>query len=353
MPDHAQPNRAERLVRQFVGFAGGDRDDASPLYRQLALGVSEDPEMLALAGRATSEPAAYLFMGAVHYLLLQGARHPLIAFYPSLTPSPLPPADAYRVFRDFCFAHVPAITRLIQTRRVQTNEVRRCAMLLPAFGIVGERAGGRQLAVVEIGASAGLNLLWDRLGYDYGRGRRYGDPGAAVQLTCELRGDLQPPFPDVFPPVASRLGIDLHPVDVRDPDATAWLRALIWPEHSARVELLERALAVVRRDPPEIRAGDALDLLPGIMDSVPEGALLSIFHSFTVNQFSDEGRSRLAAILADYGSKRDLCCISIEGHRITYPQLRLLSYAGGVETERLLATCSGHGRWMEWLVVGG
>ena len=342
----------EFLARQFVGFAEHTGRDASPLYERLSLAISTDVEMLALAAHATSEPVPNLFLGAVHFLLLRETDSPLAAFYPSMTKMPRTDADPYPAFRAFCFEHAEEIQYVLQTRRVQTNEVRRCAVLLPAFGIVAEQAHGRPLALVEIGASAGLNLLWDRYGYDYGTGRKYGHPGSPVQLSCRLHGDQQPPLPEVFPKVALRLGIDLQPVDVHNSTAIDWLRALIWPEHTTRLELLQRAVEVVQHNSSEMLAGDALELLPGSMASVPEEAVLCIYHSFTLNQFSSEGRKRLAGLLDEYGMKRDLFCISIAAFQLEHPQLRLLSYQNGVKIEHLLANCSSHGLWLEWLEPG-
>ena len=339
----------EFLAKQFKGFAEHTRRDASPLYEKLSRAISGDVEILALAAHAKSGPVPNLFFGAVHFLLLREAGSPLAAFYPSMTKMPMKDADLYSTFRSFCVEHAEEIKSLLQTRRVQTNEVQRSIVLLPAFGMVAERAHDRSVTLVEIGASAGLNLLWDHYGYDYGTGRKYGNPGSPVQLSCALRGDRQPPLPEVFPKVASRLGVDLQPIDVHDQAAIDWLRALIWPEHIARVELLQRAVEVARHDSPEILAGDALDLLPGIMASVPEETVLCIFHSFTINQFSSEGRKSLALFLDDYGMKRDLYCISIAAFQLEYPQLTLLSYQGGKRTERLLANCSSHGLWLEWL----
>jgi hypothetical protein len=268
-------------------------------------------------------------------------------FYPTLSGTPIPDADPYPIFRAFCLAHTDAIVELLRTRRVQTNEVRRCALLLPAFGLVAAQAQARPLTLIELGPSAGLNLLWDRYGYDYGLGWIVGDPTASLQLTCELRGAHQPPIPRRLPQVASRCGIDLYPVDLHDQQAIDWLRALIWPEQLERLARLERAIAVARSDPPVIHAGDALNRLPTLLATVPERTVACVFHSFVINQFTDEGRARLRQILEQYGAQRDLFCIGILGIS-SYPELSLLSFVGGVQTERVLATCSGHADWLAW-----
>jgi hypothetical protein len=342
----ADQSTLDALAERFATFAIHDCHDASPLYERLTRGIAGDPQLLALAAQATSRPVTNLFLAAVQFLL-RGTTHELAAFYPSLTGSPAPTADPYPVFRAFCLEHTDAIVQLLQTRRVQTNEVRRCAVLLPAFGLVAAQAQARPLTLIEIGASAGLNLLWDRYGYDYGLGWIAGDPTAPLQLTCELRGAHQPPIPRRLPQVASRCGIDLHPIDLHDQQAINWLRALIWPEQHERVTRLERAVVIAQRDPPTIYAGDALDRLPALLAAVPEQTVACVFHSFVINQFTDAGRARLRQIFEQYGAHRDLYCISILGIS-SYPELSLLSFVGGIQTERMLATCSGHANWLAW-----
>src|SRR5437773_9985432 len=98
----------------------------------------------------------------------------------------------------------------MSTKMVQTNEVQRCACLLPAFVLVS-RESERALSVVDIGASAGLNLLWDRYGYDYGPGGTYGSADSRVQIACTLRGRQKPRISQVFSHADSRVGIHLNP----------------------------------------------------------------------------------------------------------------------------------------------
>jgi hypothetical protein len=344
-----QRERQAMLKGRFEQFAVYEGELSSPLYARLARSIAADPELLALAAEARSTPVPNLLLGAVHYLLLKGATHPLAAFYPSLTDRPRTDADPYPVFQAFCREHQDAIRDLLRTRRVQTNEVRRCACLLPAFAYVARLAPDRPLALLEIGPSAGLNLLWDRYGYDYGTGGQYGDPQSPVQLRCTLRGARRPPLPITLPPVAWRAGLDLNPVDVRDPDAVLWLRALIWPEHHERAALLAAALPLVQQDPPPLIAGDALDLLPAILPTVPAEATLCIFHSFTLNQFPHAARERFLAILAEHSRRRDIYRVFIEGlPGLNYPQMGCTTFAHGVAAEQALGICNAHGEWLEW-----
>lgn len=338
------------LAQQFRRFGERECVPASPLYGRLAVGISEDSDLLALAATARARPVPNLLLAAVHMLLLQGSAHPLAAFYPSITHSQqaLAQGDPFPQFRAFCLEHTAPIEQLLGTRRVQTNEVRRCACLLPAFAIAARQLGGRPLALVEIGASAGLNLLWDRYHVDYGPAGQCGDPAAPVRLACALRGDRTPPLPAHLPQIAARVGLDLNPVDVRDPGAALWLRALIWPEQLDRAALLERAIEVARRDPPPLLAGDALGLLPGVLASVPADTGLCIYHSFTLNQFPSAARQRFADMVAEHAAGRDLALSAMEW-REPHASLDLTLFQNGARIDQRLAHCDAHGSWMEWL----
>jgi hypothetical protein len=346
---HGEQHR-EEIAKSFSHSAHHEFRGASPLYEIFAMGMSEDPELLSLASNAISKPVPMIFLAAVHFLLLNGASHPIAEYFPDIHPEPpYLEAGIYPLFRDFCFQHQDEIKKLITTYHVQTNEVRRCACLLPAFGIAAAKAQGRPLAFVEIGASAGLNLFWDRYGYDYGNGTIYGNRISPVQLTCTVRGEIRPPFPETFPQIISRIGIDLNPIDVWDPSAVNWLKAFIWPEHTVRFELLHRAIEIARNNPPDLRKGDALKILSGVIDALPSDSYPCLYHSFVSNQMLPEEHNALDTIFADHGSKRNLCSISIDlSDKYKYPRLELLSYIGGVKTHRHLANCSGHSRWLEW-----
>jgi hypothetical protein len=339
----------DELSQRFERFARRECH-VSPLYERLSLGIAHDPELLTIAAQAKpGQPVPNLFLAAVHFLLLTGVQAPLAAFYPSLSSTPASSADPYPSFRAFCLEHREEILGLISTRLVQTNEVRRCGCLVPAFTPIAQQAEGRPLALVEIGASAGLNLLWDRYGNDYGIGRRYGDPRSPVQIVCELRGARQVPLPAVWPMVATRVGLDLNPIDVRDGDAALWLRALVWPDEVGRAGLLQQAMQVAQDDPPRLLAGNALDLLPEVLATVPSDQSLCVFHTHTVNQFPPDARTRLSALLTEHALGRDLYRVSIEWLGQTSPRLELTAYKDGVQTEHLLAYCGSHGEWLEWL----
>ena len=297
-------NELETLAYRFRRFAELECRDSSQLYERLSTCVAGDAELLEMATHCSAgQPAPNLFFGAAHLVLLENPGHPLSAYYASVEETPKEREGAYPHFRALCLEHSERIVETVSTRRVQTNEVGRCAVLLPAFAIVAERSASREAAFIEVGASAGLNLLWDRFRYEYGGGARWGDPSSPVRLVCEPIGAPLPPIPDALPSVVLRVGIDLDPVDLGDAESVRWLRALIWPEHRRRVAALAGALRLAASDPPVLVAADALDALPGVLETVPPDAATCVFHTHTLNQFPPDARRRFGEILDEFGAR--------------------------------------------------
>ena len=346
-------NDLEDLSRRFRRFAELECRGSSPLYERLSISMARDAELLEMAARCNpTQPAPNLFLGAAHLVLLDNPDHPLSAYYASVVDSPGPPQGAYPHFRRLCLDNRERIVDTVSKRRVQTNEVGRCSLLLPAFAIAARRSAAREAAFVEVGASAGLNLMWDRFRYQYGERISWGDPSSPVSLDCEHRGVPLPAFPDAMPRVSMRVGIDLDPVDIGDADAVAWLRTLIWPEHRHRVTALEGALRIAASDPPALIAADALDALPGVLENAPPDAALCVFHTHTLNQFPPDARRRFGEILDDFGARRDLYVVSIEREGTQQQRvgalLELTAYEGGRKTNLALGRCDNHGMWLEW-----
>ena len=148
-------------------------------------------------------------------------------------------------------------------RRYQMNEVARCAQL--ALGIAALAEPG-PVALADLGTGAGLGLHLDRYRYRVG-GQVCGPAEAELTLHCAVRGPLRPPAAGL-PPIAERAGLDVHPVDVADPDARAWLEACAPPEATA-LGRLTAAIEVTRRHPVPLLAGDVIDALPGLLDRFP------------------------------------------------------------------------------------
>jgi hypothetical protein len=346
----SSPLHLDKTAEQFRYYADKVYADRAPLYVNLALRVAEDPELLRLASSAQEKPALpNLFFAAVHLLLLKGEHHQLAAFYPSLNNSTRHYDYVYPFFRSFILERPEEIREILTTHSVQTNEVGRCAVLVPAFELVAARTNRQPLTMIEIGSSAGLTLLWDQYHYRYGNGLECGDPNSPVKIECALHGDLRPPIPKQLPKIASRTGIDLSPIDVNDAESVQWLRALVWPDNQKRARQLEHAIRLAQQAPPSIVTGNALDLLPGIIEKVSEKASLCIYHSFTLTLARKETRERLHSLLSEASKKRDLFSVSMEWEADSQiPLLSLAKFSKGNKTERILARCHSHGEWIEW-----
>lgn len=375
------------LPAHFDWFADWARG-TSPLYETLASDVASDPELLSLAEHVPPDRSpVHVFFAAVHSLLLGGggttnaADDPLAAYYPTCVgdgeAAREPDEEAFERLQAFCAAHRDELVELLRTRRTQTNAVRRCTALFPAFEYVSRQVDRRPLALVEVGPSAGLNLCWDRYGYEYereesaigGGGRAsvptvYGDPSSPARLSATLRGDIAPPLPEdpaSVPPLASCVGLDLNPLDVTDADDVTWLLGLVWPEHTDRHELLRSAIDVAREDPPQLRAGDALGLLEDAVEAVPEETPVCIFDTQVRYQFDEAMDERYRELIRDVGRDRELHWLS--GHEaVGDAESGLWLNHATVESggsgrssgaaelvETRLAAYQQHGRWLEWV----
>jgi hypothetical protein len=302
----------------------------------------------------------------VHHLLLTGVRHPLASWYATVTGAHARSIDGdlYPAFAAFTDEHRDRLVELIASRTTQTNEVRRTVITVPALGLVQEEAGAA-LALLEVGASAGLNMLVDRYGYRIG-GRSAGDAASSLQMACDVEGKMLPPVPDSLE-VAWRCGLDLNPLDVREAEAREWLRALVWPEQPERLQLLDAALELARRDPPPIVQGDLVDDLPSVAERAPDEAALTVVSTWTLAYLEAPRRraflaelDRLAASLG-----RPIWLGAIEAESVVAsleiglaekpadgfgPSTLSLHRFGpdGARQHRLLATVQPHGRWIRW-----
>jgi hypothetical protein len=332
-------------------FAAEATRGKSSLYAKLARGIGDDPYLTALAMRKKdSQPAANIILGAVHLLLLQGADHPLADHYPSVRAHTIPSGDPIALFANFVRANEAALGPLIENGVTNTNEVGRSAVLLPAFAHAA-CAAGQALHLVELGPSAGFNLNFDRYHVRYERdgavAGETGPDGAVVRLDCVLRGPYDPPYAEFPPKVLSRRGLELNPVDLNDPNKRLWLKALVWPELTARHARLDAAIAEQMRHPVPVFHGDALQLIaPAIETLPPDGAAL-VFHSHVTYQFTPEMRAALERALLTLSKTRPIHRIGIEYHESGYP-IRHGIYADGAVTQTVLGLCDPHGMWLEW-----
>jgi hypothetical protein len=348
----------DELAGRFLAF-GGESTTRAPLYHHLAEGVAADPELVALLLHAPPEQhQPVLLFAAVHFLLLDGRRHELARYYPNLTALPRPAAEAFPVFRQFVLDHADEVAGLVAARSTQTNEVGRCATFLPALGLLAAEVG--DLALVDVGTSAGLNLQLDRYSYEYVPGGAVGLT-STVHLSCGTRGPV--PIPPALPTLCARAGLDASPIDVLDDDAVRWLEACVWPDQPDRFERLKAAIVLVRDDPPTIRRGDAVDDLAVTVESVAGRGHPVVTNSWVLNYLSEPRRRDYVAALDALGAQLDLSWIAAESPAQTVglpiptnttsgPEhrtvLSLTTWRQGRRVVRRLATCHPHGYWIHW-----
>lgn len=324
----------------------------SPLYARFADGIRNDADLKALAERAKKgQPPANMILAAVHFLLLRGADHPLRQHYRDLDGHPPEGEDPFPLLKDFVNFHRDAVTHLIETRVTNTNEVGRSSVLNAGFRALAKQADA-PLHLVEVGPSAGLNMIWDRYNVKYSRNGAVVasiNPAASLVIDCELRGERTPPF-DVTPQVAGRVGLELNPVDLANDDDRDWLRALMWPDQVPRMRRLERAIELFAEEKPPIRAGNALDLLPEALAEIPKDRTACVYHTIAVYQFSTAMKEALEDILTVAGLRRPVWRLAFEWDGTRECTVSLIRYADGVRDETLLANAHPHGTWIEWLV---
>ncbi len=324
----------EDVKRRYQRFAEMECKGHSELYYRLALAVSEDDEMIDfIAPMPVIQPQ--LLFNSVQ--LLTG-------------PDAMPTTGAG--LRALLRVRGGEVAAAMRSHRTQTNEVGRCAVLLLALPT-------GPLALVEVGASAGLCLLLDRFRYELGAAR-IGDPGSPVRLRCAVTGPA--PLPSRLPHIVWRQGLDLYPIDVHDEAATRWLLACVWADHPERRRRLQAALDLARAAPPVVRAGDLVHDLPAVLAEAPDDAQLVVFHSAVLSYVTPERRRAFADVLAAASKRRDIVWLSNEAVGIVHdltasgPAPRVLRFllsrthfTQGRRRDEILAQSHPHGGEVQWL----
>lgn len=359
------------LAARFAVFerTAGTR---AALYARLAPKIATDDDLLGLLDDAPDEQRLpVLLFAAVHLLVLEGRGGDLSAHYPTASPStaaPSPPRvdDPFPSFRRVALEHAERIRAVVATRATQTNEVGRCAWFMP---LAAEVAGGSgPVALIDVGASAGLNLLLDRYSYEYTdeHGRvvnqilpaegRHGTPLIHCMLRAGSAAAWRPPM--ALPEVAFAAGIDASPIDVTDDDAVRWLKACIWPGMDDRFVRLSAAIELARTAPPSITRGDAVDALDEQVVAAHAHGHPLVLTSWVLNYLPFERQQAFVECLDRLGAAFDLSWIVAESPAET-PGLPLPAGAdedltvvslvrwrsGRREVERR-ATAHPHGYWI-------
>lgn len=310
--------------------------EAGGACRDVLRGHALDPHGSALALR---------FMGAVHRIVLTGRAPELARYYPS-TNGRIDNAKCWPIFRATVEQYQDALRELVN-RPVQTNEVGRAAALIGGFLLVSQESN-LPLRLLEMGASAGLNLRWDHYYYE-ADGASFGDKSSAVHLTDVFTGG-HPPL-STQARISERRGCDLNPLDLETEEGEVTLLSYVWADQTARLKMLRGAIEVARRVAAPVDIADAPQWLAAQLASVMRDTATIIFHSIVWQYMSEEGRRRVVEILERAGklatSNSPLAWLRMEPGE-EQAEVRLKTWPGG--QDRLIATAGFHGRDVRWLL---
>jgi len=311
------------------------------VYARLAGHLAEDPRPArAVLGDNASWDLGLRLFGAVHYHVLTGA-------------APRALSGEWDDFTSALDEHAGSLGRFVREQGVQTNETQRCVALLPAFLTVA-RETGLPLDLIELGPSAGLNLVFDRYRYGYAQAT-WGDPAARLGFVASERGRVPGDLLGTPLEVVRRRGIDLSPLDVTSEDDVLLLHSFLWPGLAARPQRLDAAITTLREAPhrPELIRGDYVDVLPGLLADRCDGAVTVVFQTASTGYLAQERYDLLRRVLDDAGADgRPLAWVSSrrreerETHDDDRWELELRIWP---EPARLLALVDFHGNWLDWL----
>jgi hypothetical protein len=318
-----QQQSAADISENYLRFAAEEAIGRSPLYEELARGVANDREsidFLLTLPREKRQPN----------LLFAALRHLFGT-----------PAN-WAGFRRTLLANRDVIGAVMLEHATQTNEPARCAVLLPVL------AGLPQpLALIEVGASAGLCLLPDHYAYDYGRRQfRPASPVAEPPLfTCATNEAT--PLPNALPDIVWRAGLDLNPLDAANPAEAAWLETLVWPEQTGRLANLRAALRIAAKVRPRVERGNLLgDDLERLCVKAPKGATLVAFHTAVLAYVASRGDrdafARRVMSLCPYWISNE--APRVFSHAVGPPGRFLMSVNGTP-----VAWTDPHGAALEWI----
>jgi hypothetical protein len=349
----AEKPSLETLVSSFRVQARGCANAGSPIYAELLDRAAADLESGGIFAELVAEyrgqpilDALHLrILGRVHALVLSGEAPGLARFYPSAG-GRFEAEPAWRALLDLAHERRDLLRDAALHWNVQTNEVRRSAALLPGFLRVAAHTK-LPLRLREIGASGGLNQIFDRHHYQLGP-HRWGDPGRPLAIQTDWEG----PAPDLDAPlrIADRCGCDVAPIDLRDPAAQLKMESFFWPEQLDRLERLRAAIRLVAADPPAIERAPAGDWVERELAPQP-GIATVLFHSVVWWYIPEAERKRIARAMDAHAARATadapLAWLRMEGARVEEAELRLRLWPGGEDT--LLGAVQWHGAWVRWV----
>ncbi|MBD0339122.1 MAG: DUF2332 domain-containing protein [Thermoleophilia bacterium] len=307
--------------REAFLWQAGHCEGRSQLYAELCRRFAGDPRVGALAdgweGRVPLQ-----ILGGLNYLVLGGEAS----------------WDDVDAALD---EHGEFLRRFVAEQPVQTNEVQRSWVLLPLFL---HAVGSADLHVVELGASAGLNLLWDRYRYRYEAGS-WGPEDAPLELGGEERGRLPAGPLAERPRVRSRVGIDRAPVDAASEEGARLLRAFVWVGQQERLARLDRALEALRAEPPPLVRADAAEELPNVLAGLPGDGIVLVFQTSLFEYLAEDARERIRETIDT--AERDLVFVASGRPRGVPRAWGMRIYRPGGRRE-FVGHADYHGTWLDY-----
>ena len=348
---------ARPLAQVYRRLAEAGHAGSSPLYKHLALALSESDEaLLAIEAAPARKRKPTVILAALHDLALAGRAPALAAAYAAGD------ADAAASAAiDTLLRMTDAVADIAVRRPVRADETGRHAVLYPAIAEAARRTGAKALGLIDVGCSAALNLNVDRVGITYSNGPSLGDPASLVQLRSRI-AHRRPVPTRAIPEVVARIGVDLDPVDVTDADVARWLRACLPPDQPERIARLDAEMTLTATAPPLLLSGDAAELLPDAVARVPANALPVVTTTWALSQFSRETRQRFFRRIEEAAAGRAVAWVSAEGVGVapTIPTLGdrpasghsiigLALFGRSARPGEAIGRCWSRGHVLEWL----
>ena len=349
------PVGLDRILPVLDGQIGWCREGGAPFTANILEVIRDNltgdgalaPLVVPWHGNPLADALVLRIAGAMHLMARTGRAPGLAPYYPPHGRLAWDRAAVAREMEAAVNANI-AFVRDVLTRPPQTNETGRSAVLMPGYAEIAKRTGF-PLRILELGASAGLNLLWDRFAYRYGE-RFIGRADAPLTVAAEWRG----PWCGVteLPRVVERRGCDRSPFDLQEPGAADRLIAYVWPEQAERLARIEAAIALAQREKPPLEKADAAEWLELHLAKPMQGVATVVAHTIVWQYFSKETKARARAALDGAGARATkqapLAWLSLEQYAPDQaPEVRLTLWPGGEKQK--IALAHPHGAWIEWL----
>jgi hypothetical protein len=355
------------LLRRF----GREECSQEPLYIALCDAAAEDERALALLAQAPPEQRkANLLLAALHERVLAGAAPELAAYYPSVGGQRAPDAALAQALSACLVREWHTLVAHLRHGATQTNEVGRCAVLWPALGAVAALSGRSELALLDFGCSAGLNLGLDQYALRYRtpdgvwHDRGAAPDGRRAEIASRWLGPAPLPGAAAWR-LVSRDGVDPAPVDVNDPARLRWLQACLWPHDAARRERLARAARQLEGLPHRLlQADDCIAAIEPWLADLPPGVQPLLLTSWVLYYLNEADLARLRATVDRLARSHGLAWLCgdlapLSAGQAPVPPAPLLPADEAAssltlwtlrlaESERALAWSHPHGRWVAW-----